>query len=112
MAALPNAWEAKPVWSTYGHVSLASSCVLALHSISLYFLTTFHLHCLHYLTDYNKGDVLLTFREHLRPEMEGRMLLNLIHIYCNNNSFSCFFNDISLSQDTPKKMPLKYFYSE
>lgn len=80
------------------------------------YLTTFHLHCLHYLTDYNKGDVLLTFWEHLRPEVEGRRLLNLIHVYCNNNCFSCFFNDISLShhcQGTPKKLSLKYmFYSE
>lgn len=79
------------------------------------YLTTFHLHCLHYLTDYNKGDVLLTFWEHLRPEMEGRRLLNLIHVYCNNNCFSYFFNDIFLShqcQGTPKKMSLKYFYSE
>lgn len=79
------------------------------------YLTTFHLHCLHYLTDYNKGDVLLTCKEHSRPEMEGRMLLDLIHVYCNNNCFSCFFNDISLShqcQGTPKKMSLKYFYSE
>lgn len=48
--------------------------------------------------------------------MEGRRLLNLIHVYCNNNRFSCFLNDISLShqcQGTPKKMALKYmFYSE
>lgn len=79
------------------------------------YLTTFHLHCLHYLTNYNKGDILLTFWEHLRPEMEGRRLLNLINVYCNNNCFSCFFNDISLShqcQGTPKEMSLKYFYSE
>lgn len=74
------------------------------------YLRNFHLHCLHYLTDYNKGNVLLTSWEHLKLEVEGRRLLNLIHVYCNNNFFSCFFNNISLShqcQGTPKKRSLE-----